>query len=87
MVLYVDVVVNVDKERIKWRITYLLFSFAVLSHKILYFRIYFWRAKCSISAELKPAYGGKKHRRFAPDYGRFAPEKELAYGEQNIRPN
>ena len=29
----------------------------------------------------------KKHRRFAPDYGRFAPEKELAYGEQNIQPN
>ena len=25
------------------------------------------------SAELKPAYGGQYHRRFAPDYGRFAP--------------
>ena len=29
----------------------------------------------------------EKHRREAPDYGRFAPGKELAYGEQNIRPS
>merc|ERR1739840_17937 len=45
------------------------------------------------SAEWKPAFGGQYHRRFAPDYGRFAPEqrarlrraKPSAFGRMETR--